>query len=126
MIAENTGTIRIKKVTLLRALRKNKEKHIKQYERAVIGFRKKALQMLEAERKKVEKGNLRLSVSLTAPVKRVEWYDKMITMYSAEIGEVITLSHNEFNNYVQDLNGEALLASASNTYYANYSKGKSR
>ena len=124
MVSEQTGTIRIKKASLLKALRKNKEKHIKQYAKAIEGFRKKALSLLEAEVKKIKKGKLGMQVYLAAPVKRVEWYDKKINMYSAEIGEVITLSHNEYDHYVQDLSADAVATSTSNAFYAKFSKSK--
>lgn len=95
-------TILLKRTNLMAKIKENKEAHIKDYEEAVIAYRKEAAEQLENQRKALEEGKLDIKLNLVEPVNKAEEYDKTWEMFDWEIKEDIELSQQEFREYVQD------------------------
>lgn len=110
-------TMSIKKSDLIDKIRANKEKHIKDYEEAVIAYRKEAAKQLKEQQEKLERGDLDLKLNLVTPVNCAADYDKVIEMFGWEVDEIISLTQKEFNEYVHDETSYALAAKFSNSTY---------
>lgn len=116
-------TIKMKKAELIRILKENKAKHIKEYILAVEAFKKKALIELTKATKKIKRGSLQLNVGLVTPIKRVEYFDNVIGMFKNDEGilessaVIVNLTESEYNEYVLDKGGEAIRAMTSNSMY---------
>lgn len=94
--------IKIKKKELITKLRENKEKHIKDYNEAVVAYKKKAQEELVKSQKRLNEGALDIKIVLVTPVNKSEEYDKIIEMFNWEVEELISLSQGEFNEYIHD------------------------
>lgn len=109
--------ITVEKSKVLEHLKKNKANHIKEYAQAVKDYKEEALLQLAELTEKAEQGELDIHLSLTTPVDNTKRYDKLITALEWEIAETITLSQQEFNQYVHDEFSWAESAKFSNTAY---------
>jgi hypothetical protein len=110
-------TIKMKKADVIKALKKNKDNHIKEYDKAVDGFKVKAQKLLQTEMKKINKGSLSLYVTLAKPISREDYFTNIIGMFTADVNQELELSMSEYNEYVLDQGNAAITASASNSMY---------
>lgn len=94
--------MKIRKAELIEKLHENKKKHIVDYGEAVEAYRKKAQEEINKSQKKLKDGDLDISIVLVTPINRSEEFDKIIEMFKWEVEEVITLTQDEFNQYVHD------------------------
>jgi hypothetical protein len=111
-------TISVNKAKLIEQIKKNKENHIVEYDKAVIAYKEEALKQLNEQIKKVEEGSLNAKLNLITPINNAVNYDKIIEMFEWEVNEVVELEQNEFNEYVQDETEFAVQAKFSNTMYS--------
>jgi hypothetical protein len=111
-------TIKVKKEKLIEQIRKNKENHIKEYDKAIVAYKEEALKQLKKQIERVEEGALDAKLELITPINNAENYDKIIEMFEWEVEEVVELEQNEFNEYVQDETEFAMQAKFSNTFYS--------
>jgi len=111
-------TIKVEKAKLIQQIKDNKERHIKEFENAVVAYKEEALKQLKAEIEKVEGGSLDAKLNLITPVNNAENYDKIIEMFEWEVESEVELSQEEFNEYVQDETQFARDAKFSNTFYS--------
>lgn len=95
--------IRVKKVDLLDALRKNREGHRAIFEEALEGYHKKVVEELE-RRLADARANKRFDVSirLVQPEDHTEDYDRAIEMLEMDLNDEQELSTQEFAQFVQD------------------------
>jgi phosphoribosyl-dephospho-CoA transferase len=112
-----TRTVKVNKVNLIEQIKKNKENHIVEYEKAVIAYKEEALRQLADLTFKVEEGLLEATLNLVTPINNAENYDKIIEMFEWEVEEVVALTQQEFNEYVQDETEFAQQAKFSNMFY---------
>jgi hypothetical protein len=110
-------TIKVNKSELITKIRINKENHIKEYDEAVIAYKKEAKKQLESQLKRVDEGALDANLNLVTPVNSKENYDKIILMFEMEVEDIVELSQSEFNEYIHDEVQFARHAKMSNTAY---------
>ena len=94
--------ITVKKKDLIERIAANKERHIQQFEAAKIAYKKEALRQLEELRQKVENGDLDIKLNLVSPQDVSKKYDEKSEMFEWEIADEVTLTQDEFKDYVQD------------------------
>lgn len=121
MHRHHNRTLQINKADLIAKIEENKVKHVKEFAEAKEAYKVEALTQLENLKKKVEGGDLHISLKLVSPVDRVSEYDKVIEMFKWDVNDIIELSQDEFNEYVHDENDGAKQAKMSNSYYASFS-----
>ena len=110
-------TISVNKAKLIEQIKKNKENHIKEYDKAVVAYKEEALKQLNEQIKKVQEGSLKAALNLITPINNAENYDKIIEMFEWEVNDIVELEQKEFNEYVQDETEFAVQAKFSNMFY---------
>jgi hypothetical protein len=114
--------VTVKKDALLEALRSNREKHGREYKEAYEGYKaafvQEAVQLLES----AKAGNFEKRViSCSAPEDHSRDYDRVIRMMEMCVADEITLSENQFSQFVLD---EWQWMNAFNTSKMRYSNGR--
>lgn len=110
--------IKINKEDLIVKIEENRRAHIEEYLNAVKAFKVEALKQLKELTKKVTKGETeKITLDLVEPVNNEENYDKLLEMFEWEVDAIIELSHEEFQEYVQDETTTSFQASYSNSMY---------
>jgi hypothetical protein len=95
--------IRVKRGELLDVLRKNRAAHRETFERATIGYRKRAIEELDASLRDAKEGKkIRRTISLVEPMDQTKDYDRVIRMLEMSVDEVIVIGAHEFQQYVMD------------------------
>jgi hypothetical protein len=110
-------TVNVDKNKLIEKIKANKEKHIKDYEEAVIAYRKEATAQLEKQSQRLAEGKMDLSLHLVTPINAASDYDKVVEMFEWEKNDIVTLTQKEFNEYIHDETSYALAAKFSNSTY---------
>ena len=110
-------TIEVKKADLIAKIKENKENHIKEFEKAVIAYKKEALKQLAEQRLRVEDGALNAKLDLVTPVNNADNYDKILELFTWDVKDVVELGQDEFQEYVQDTTDFAVTARMSNSAY---------
>jgi len=111
--------IKVDKDKLIEKIKENKVKHIEEFNKAVIAYKKEALEQLARLTVNVNDGALDIKLNLITPVNNSENYDKIIEMFEWEVEEFVELEQQEFLEYVQDETDFAVTAKLSNTAYSN-------
>lgn len=109
--------ITVDKQNLINKIKSNKEQHVKDYDEAVIAYRKEANTQLEKQKQRLEEGKLDLHLNLVTPINCAADYDKVIEMFEWEKGADVTLNQKEFNEYVHDETSFAVTSKFSNSAY---------
>jgi len=109
--------INVKKDELIAKIKENKENHIKEYDKAVVAYKKEAELQLMKEVARVQEGALDVKLDLITPINNADNYDKIIEMFEWEVAEVVELQQDEFKEYVQDEFDFAVTARMSNMMY---------
>jgi hypothetical protein len=112
--------VSIQKSALIKKIKENKDIHVKDYEEAIIAYRKEAEAQLNKLSNDLKNGALNLKLNLITPVDRSSEYDKVIEMFEWELAEVVKLTQREFNEYIHDDTSEAVQSRMLNSTY----KGK--
>jgi hypothetical protein len=88
---------------LLKHLKTNRDKHIKEYEEAMAGYREAIISELKGKYT-IACQNLDVSHSLKTvrPISYEKSYNEIISMLEWTTDKEIELDHNEFTMYVQD------------------------
>ena len=96
-------TVKIKVSELLKHLKANRVNHIKEYNEAMIGYRKAILDELKAK-ELIASQNLDVSHSFKSvrPTSYEESYDEAIAMLEWTTDKEVELDRSEFKTYVQD------------------------
>ena len=113
--------IKVKKSELIDRIKKNKMNHIELYEKAVIAYKKEALEQLEKLTKEVNDGVLDIKLDLVTPIDNSDDYDAILEIFDWEVEEMVELGQDEFRQYVQDETDFAQQALFSNTFYSSKS-----
>lgn len=109
--------IKVQKNELIKTIKKNKENHIVEYDKAVIAYKEEALVQLEKLIEEVNNGKLDIKLNLITPVNNADNYDKILQMFEWEVDEIVELEQKEFIEYVQDETDFAVTAKLSNKMY---------
>ncbi len=110
--------IKVKKQELIDRIKANKNKHIELYEKAVIAYKKEALEQLDNLTGDVENGVLDIKLNLVTPINNEQNYDDIIEMFEWDVEEIVDIGQNEFREYVQDETDFAQQAMFSNMIYS--------
>ena len=95
----------VKTSELLDILTKNREKHYSEYKEAVRIYHKKALEELRMRMeafKAAESNTVGLDFKLPRPKHYLKSYDTAIGMFKMHQEPTITLSSEQFQNFIQD------------------------
>lgn len=96
-------SVKIEKSKLLEILKENKTKHLKDYKTASKVFLEDAIaklqEMLDIAKKD---GKVIRDLGLDQPVSYVDSYDTVIQMLELSVEDIVELSFNEFQQYVED------------------------
>lgn len=117
MRQNGSRTIKVNKQKLIDQIELNRTNHIEEYEKAVIAYRKEARKQLDKLNTNLVDGKLDLSLQLVTPINKSEDYEKIIQMFEWEVDDEVELDQKEFNEYVQDETGFAVMAKMSNSTY---------
>ena len=110
-------TLEVKKSEIIKAVKANKEAHIKAYAKAVVAYKEEALKQLAEQTEKAKDGNLKIKLNLTTPIDNGTSYDDIIEMFEFDVNEVVELSQSEYNEYVKDKTEVARHAEMANSMY---------
>jgi hypothetical protein len=105
--------VRVNKNDLLKIVKENREKHIKEYKEAVEGYKEAALDQIEkgmarlrAQVEGLKKGQMialaHITFDLQVPCNYQDDYDQIIQMLEMSVDESIVLSKQEHLQYVMD------------------------
>jgi len=96
-------TTLIPKDDLLYRLRANRDVHRALFLKALSGYRKKAIEELDAAIERIKGGSPKnVYVALRAPEDHTRDYDRVIEMIEMDVRSEIILSEDKFASYVQD------------------------
>ena len=119
--------VTVEKEELRRKLVENRDKHRGIFEEALEGFQREAIRLLEEELDRARRGVKRtVRVILQCPEDHTSEYDRVIAMLDMEVSEKVTLTEQEFAQFVQDdwswqhqwLMGSAMFSSAASSRLA--------
>lgn len=95
--------VKVKKADLLKKLRQNRAEHREVFEEASEEFRKEVIRVLDERLADAKAGRrIQLRMNLVQPMDQTEEYDQAIAMCEMSVDDDITLSHENFRNYVLD------------------------
>ncbi|AMV24681.1 hypothetical protein VT84_09820 [Gemmata sp. SH-PL17] len=105
--------VKVKRDELLAVLRENRERHIREYKAACIGYREVALGRLEESFQEAREVVNRLKegqtvsvvgfrISLSVPVNYEKAYDQIIRMMEMSVDTEIVLTASQFACFVMD------------------------
>jgi len=95
--------VTINKGELLDILTENRTKHEAEYKDAYEGYLKACVKSLESHLKRFKAGECeKVKWKEVPPVNQTKDYDRVIYMLNLSVDEVIELTSDEFQNYVQD------------------------
>ncbi len=98
-----TEAIRVKRDELLKVLKENRTTHRDTFERATAGYRKRAIEELDASLRDAREGKkIRRAIGLTEPMDQTKDYDRAIRMLEMTVDEIVTIGAHEFQQYVMD------------------------
>lgn len=95
--------VKVDKSRLIEIIRVNREKHQAQYRQAQEGFVTLCVQTLEREAQAYREGKREpLSISERPPEDHTREYDRAAKMLEMSVEETITLSAQDFDQFVMD------------------------
>lgn len=98
-----SSKVSIKKTELLEAVRKNRETHIADYKEAREGFEKGFLKEAEKLVVRIKEGNFdRNVINLSAPINHDKDYNLVIRMLEMSTANEISITQNQFSQFVLD------------------------
>lgn len=110
--------VKVKKQELLEALVKNRNVHIEDYWDAMEGYTNAAETLLKERLQKVrEKFAVDLKFNIPKPVSYEKEYDRIISMVKMSVEDELTLSSQEFAQFVMDDWGWKGAFTATNAFY---------
>jgi hypothetical protein len=97
-------TVTLDKAALLEVLRDNRTRHRAVFDKAIEGYRERAIAELDAriQQLKARKGNVDLYIRLPEPVDHTRDYDRVIRMVEMHQNDTVELDEDAFAAYVED------------------------
>lgn len=96
-------SVKIKTQELLEVLRKNRETHQADFDKAIVGYREAVVKEIKTALRRAEEGkDVNTLVSAVKPSNYVKSYDTVIRMLEMSSEDTVELTMQEFNQYVQD------------------------
>lgn len=95
--------VKVSRVDLLERVKKNRDQHKEQYEKAMEEYRLAVIVELEEWLEKAKGGkDVSRRTVLDKPEDHTDEYDRVIDMLEMSVDQEITLDANSFNQYVRD------------------------
>jgi hypothetical protein len=95
--------VTVDKEQLREKLVENRDRHRGIFEEALAGFQKEAIRLLEEQLDRARRGLRRtVFVRLDCPEDHTADYDRVIAMLDMEVGDTVSLTEQEFAQFVQD------------------------
>lgn len=95
--------VTVKKADLVKVVTDNRAEHRQIFEEAVEGYKKRAVELLEAHIERIKNGKLeRVAVSLPVPQDHTADYDRVLKMLDMSVDDTVTLDDGAFAEYVMD------------------------
>lgn len=95
--------IKVKKTDLLVKLRENLKEHQAIFDEAVVGYKSRAVELLEDHIARIKRGKLeRVHVMLPVPENHKSDYERVIAMLEMSVDDTIEIPESEFQAYVMD------------------------
>jgi hypothetical protein len=95
--------VKIEKVALREIVQKNRDEHRTIFEEAVEGYKKKAVELLEAHIERIKKGAVeQINVRLPTPKDHTSDYDRVLRMIDLSVDGQLELDERRFSEYVMD------------------------
>lgn len=96
-------TVKINRLKLLEIMEANRDTHVSDFNEAMIKYREAAIAEMKANLKKAQKGGvIEHYIGADKPQSYESNYNTVINMLKLSEEEVVTLSANEFTQYVED------------------------
>lgn len=96
-------TVKIDKDQLVDILEENRKTHQKTYKDAYQKYRELLIKALEDKLKDAKDGKkVEHHISLQSPTSYVDSYDTVLRMLHMSVDDIIELSHEDFEKYVED------------------------
>lgn len=96
-------TVRIKKSDLVATLTTNRAQHRDQFEKAFRGYRDECIRVLTENLEALKTGRrIQVRVYDVMPADQTKDYDTALNMLSMSVDDVIELTYQEFQQYVED------------------------
>ena len=94
----------MKKKTLIETIKKNLEIHITEYKEMHVLYSTKAIELTKKLLGQLEKdaAGVYLCVNLTEPKSSEESYNTALEMLELEVHDTVTISEQEFKQYIKD------------------------
>lgn len=91
------------KARLVETLQANREAHRSLFEEALVGYRARAVELLNDHIDRIKKGKIeKVQVFLPIPEDHTDDYDRALTSLEWSIYDTVELSMREFDAYVRD------------------------
>jgi len=98
--------VKVSRTELLDIVRKNKEKHVKEFNEAVEDFKKAVIKIAEENLKLVQSGNLdeiaKVKANPAKPTSYESSYTRAIRMLELSVDDTIELDEHTFSQLVLD------------------------
>ena len=95
--------VTVDKQELREKLVENRDKHRGIFEEALAGFQKEAIRLLEEQLERARQGLKRtVFVRLDCPEDHTADYNRVLAMLDMEVSDKVTLTEQEFAQFVQD------------------------
>ena len=115
--------IKVNKAELLKKLRENRNEHRAIFEEALEGYRAEAIRLLDKALADAKKGRKIITyIHLQEPVDQTKDYDRAIGMLEMCVDNEITVTSQEYAQYVMDDWSWKEQFLATNTFYTEMKK----
>jgi hypothetical protein len=97
-------TIKVSRAKLIDKLISNRSRHVKTYEAARVGFKRKLIERLKVMLSKAKAGkfNDALHTNLSVPVSHEKEYTRRIDMLRMSVEREVEITESEYVMYVED------------------------
>lgn len=96
-------TVTVRKEDLLERVEANRARHRDIFEKALEGYRNRAVELLEEHIERIRDGKVeKVHVILPRPEDHTDDYDRVIEMINMSVDDELELDEREFSQYVQD------------------------
>lgn len=96
-------TVKVNKAKLIETVTENRSHHRSIFLEAQKGYRKQAIELLDASLKRARAGTkFKMSFMLPAPIDQTGEYDKALEMLKWSVDETIEIGEQAFRQYVLD------------------------
>ena len=98
------NAIKVNKEKLLKVLKENLSRHKEIFLDAMKGYRKKAIELLDANIEQAKSGGkIRTFISINQPVDQSQDYERVIGMLQMADDALVDLSEGDYSRYVLDV-----------------------